>query len=182
MERLVKHLGFFRHFGDFQFKRWLDSHASEFLLEIGVGAGQWVLDFGCGSGTYTIPASKLVGRDGRVYALDIDKGALNTIDNKAKHEGLENIIRIDSLGRKDIPIESETLDHVLLIDVIQEITDKRDLFNEVYRLLKPTGMVTIYPMHITEEEVIKPSTAAGFTLKERKFDGRILILSRKNDS
>jgi ubiquinone/menaquinone biosynthesis C-methylase UbiE len=180
MERLVKHLGFVKHLGDFQFKRWLDSHASEVLVEIGISVGQRVLDFGCGSGTYTFPASKLVGRDGRVYALDINKSALDTIEKKAGQEGLENIIRIDSLGGKDIPIEDETLDHVLLIDVLQEITDKKALFNGVYRLLKPTGVVTIYPMHMTEEEVVRPATATGFTLKERKLDGRILIFSRRN--
>jgi len=176
----MKHLGFVKHLGDFQFKGWLDSHASEVLVEIGVSAGQRVLDFGCGSGTYTFSASKLVERDGRVYALDINKSALDKIEKKASHEGLENIIRIDSLGGNDIPIEGETLDHVLLIDVLQEITDKKALFNEVYRLLKPTGAVTIYPMHITEEEIVRTATTTGLTLKERKFDGRILIFSCRN--
>jgi len=176
----MKHLGFVGHLGDFRFKRWLDSHALEVLVEIGVNAGQWVLDFGCGSGTYTFPASKLVGRDGRVYALDINKSTLDTMEKRAEQEGLENIIRIDALGGKGIPKEGEIFDHVLLIDVLQEITDKKALFNEVHRLLKPTGVVTIYPMHITEEEVVRSATTTGFTLKERKFDGRILIFSRRN--
>jgi ubiquinone/menaquinone biosynthesis C-methylase UbiE len=180
MERFVKHLGFVRHLGDFQFKKWLDNHASDVLAEIGVSAGQTVLDFGCGSGTYTFPASKLVGNDGRVYALDINKSALDTMEKKTRQDRLENIVRIDSLGEKDIPIEDGIVDHVLLIDVLQEITDKTALFNEAHRLLKANGIITIYPMHITEEEVVKSVTNTGFTLKERKFDGRILIFSRGN--
>ena len=66
MTWLIKHIGLTKHFGDFRFKRWLDNHASEVLAEIGVKKSQTVLDFGCGSGTYTIPAAKIVGTDGKV--------------------------------------------------------------------------------------------------------------------
>jgi len=71
MKRYLKHLGFAKHLGEFRFKSWLDKNAYEFLAEVSVNKGQSVLDFGCGSGTYTIPAAKLVGESGRVYALDI---------------------------------------------------------------------------------------------------------------
>jgi len=178
MERLVKHLGFIGHLDEFKFKGWLDSHSSEVLIEVGVSVGQSVLDFGCGSGTYTIPAAKLVGKNGRVYALDVSKKALDTVEKKARQEGLGNIVRIDASGRKDIPIEDESLNHVLLIDVLQEIEDGEALFGEVFRTLKPTGVVAVYPMHMAEVEWIGLATTAGLTLQERKLDGRMLIFSR----
>jgi ubiquinone/menaquinone biosynthesis C-methylase UbiE len=80
-EAAKKHLGFVKHLDEFRFKRWLDRNASQFLTKVGVMAGQEVLDFGCGSGTYTIPVGKLVGEAGRVYALDISVTAL-AVDGK----------------------------------------------------------------------------------------------------
>lgn len=52
-------------------------------------------------------------------------------------------------------MEDETLDHILLIDVLQEIEDREALFDEVYRILKAGGIMTVYPMHMAEEEVIR---------------------------
>jgi ubiquinone/menaquinone biosynthesis C-methylase UbiE len=178
MDRLIKHFGFLKHLGNFQFKGWLDKHAYEFLTEVGVKAGQIVLDFGCGSGTYTIPAAKLVGQDGRVYALDISKKALDKIEEKTKQEGLKNIIRIDSTSEEEIPLEDKTIDHVLLIDVLQEIDNREALFDEVYRILKPNGVVTVYPMHIKIEEIEGLAKSKSLILEDKKFQGRILTFKK----
>lgn len=178
MEWLAKHLRLTKHLGEFRFKRWLDKNASEVLAEVGVAAGQVVLDFGCGSGTYTIPAAKLVGEGGKVYALDISRRALDRMERKAEREGLKNIVRIDSSGGEEIPMGDETVDHMLLIDVLQEIDDREALFDEVYRALKPEGVVTVYPMHMSIEEVEGLAIGRGLNLEDRKFQGRILILSK----
>jgi len=37
---------------------------------MGIKRGQTILDFGCGSGNYANPAALIVGRKGKVYALD----------------------------------------------------------------------------------------------------------------
>jgi len=171
---LKKHIGLASGLGEFGFKRWLDNHASEVLTELGVKAGQEILDFGCGSGTYTIPAAKLVGKDGRVYALDINKGTLDRMEERAKQEGLRNIVRIDTPSEGGIPLEDETIDLILMIDVLQEIDNRESLFDEVYRILKTGGIVSVYPMHIAEEEVEKLATSKGLSLEERKIQGRIL--------
>jgi len=69
----------------------LESQALEVLEKIGIRRGQTVLDFGCGYGIYTIPAAKIVGEQGRVYALDKDKEALDDLMRKAESAGLRNI-------------------------------------------------------------------------------------------
>jgi len=129
----------------------LDKNASDALVEMGVRAGQAVLDFGCGSGTYTVPAARLVGEEGRIYALDISTEALDRLEEKVRREGLKNITRIVNEGRR-IPLEDNSIDVMLLIDVLQEIDDKDDLFKEAYRILKPSGRVSVYPMHVLAEE------------------------------
>ena len=79
-------------FGQFGFKMWLDRNASQMLSESGVRKGLVVLDFGCGSGTYTIPAAELVGEKGRIYARDVSRKALDKMkkaqrrNNQKRHQ------------------------------------------------------------------------------------------------
>ena len=65
-------------------KKSTEKVAEEALGKIGVQQGQKVLDFGCGSGNYTVPAAKIVGKEGIVYALDKDKNVLDGLMEKAK--------------------------------------------------------------------------------------------------
>jgi len=73
----------------------LELQAFEVLERVGINRGQIVLDFGCGSGMYTIPAAKIVGEQGRVYALAKDKKALDELMQKAESTGLRNMERMD---------------------------------------------------------------------------------------
>ena len=172
---------FLTNIGEFRFKHWLDKNADEFLVEVGVRTGLVVLDFGCGSGNYVVPTAKLVGEAGRVYALDISRGALDRVEKKAKEEGLENIVQIDASVDEGIRLEDETIDLMLMIDVLQEIDDKEALLDEAYRILKPGGVLTIYPMHVTEKVVERLATIKGFNLKDRKFQRRILIFGKEHN-
>ncbi len=76
----------------------LESRAIEVLEGIGIRRGQTVLDFGCGSGTYTIPAAKIVGEQGRVYALDKDNEVLDELMQRAESTDLKNIERMGTSG------------------------------------------------------------------------------------
>ena len=152
------------------------------LSEAGISEGQSVLDFGCGSGTYSIPAAKLVGKKGKIYSLDVSQRALENLLRKAKNEDLNNIVTILSSSNVKIPIDDNTLNHVLLIDVLQEISNKEILLAEIQRILKPDGLMTIYPMHLDADEVIRVTSSMNFRLKKKIFQEQILILekSRKN--
>ena len=167
-----------RHLGQFRFKLMLDRNASKMLSEVGIGEGHSVLDFGCGSGTYSIPAAILVGRNGRIYSLDVSQGALEKLSRKAEKEGLDNIATLLSSGNVDIPIDNETLNHVLLIDVLQEISDKETLLEEIHRILKPDGLMTVYPMHIDSNEVIRLASKIKLRVKGRKYQDRILVFEK----
>jgi len=163
----------------FWFKMWLDRNACRMLSEVGICKGQVVLDFGCGSGTYTIPAAKLVGEKGTVYALEISRKALDKVARKAEREGLRNIVRTHSLGGEKIPLEDEIIDVIMLIDVLQEIDDKDALLDEAYRILKHEGLVIVYPMHMKTEEVKRIATVRGLDLHQEKHEGRILVFRKE---
>ncbi|MEA3280527.1 MAG: class I SAM-dependent methyltransferase [Thermodesulfobacteriota bacterium] len=118
------------------------------LQQIGVRRGQTVLDFGCGSGIYTIPAAKIVGEHGIVYALDKDKMALDNLMREADSAGLKNIERMDTSGGMGIGLTDELVDVVLLFDVFYSFyfpraEDRRKLLGEIYRIMKPAAFFSI---------------------------------------
>jgi ubiquinone/menaquinone biosynthesis C-methylase UbiE len=156
----------------------LDKNPSKVLFELGIKAWNSVLDFGCGSGTYTIPAAKLVGNEGKIYAFDINRTTLDRMEGKAKREGLTNIVRVDASGGENLPFEDGSMDVVLLIDVLKDIDDRKRLFHEVHRILKPNGIVTVYPMHLSREAVEQLARDGGLKLEDRKFQERILIFRK----
>lgn len=179
IERLKKFLRILKDIGEIPFKGKLDRNAAGFLNEAGVKEGYRVLDFGCGSGTYTIPAAKLVKPNGTVYALDVNKKELDRIESKADREGLENIKRINSSGGTQIPLEEASLDFILLIDVLHELERKENLFEEAFRVLKDGGVISVYPMHLGKGEVEKLALGSGFGQGPTKYDGRVLLFRKE---
>ena len=156
-----------------------DAHTSTFLTSSGVKKGLVILDFGCGSGTYTIPAAKLVGATGRVYAVDINSMALDRLERKAEQAGLRNIVRIDVTKEERIPLTDEAVDVMLLIDVLQKIEGKEALFQEAYRLLKPEGVLLIFPMHLAIDAVESLALGTGLQLQDQSALGRILVAVKR---
>lgn len=178
MEWLKRHLGKLKDIGEFPFKRRLDRNAPDFLREVGVRSGQTILDFGSGSGTFTIPAAKLVGENGKIYALDVDEEVLNKVVDKADREGIENIEVIEISRNGKIPLDDGELDLILLIDVLHDVESRKDLFEEVHKKLGPDGFIVVYPMHLGMEEVKGLAKHANFGLK-RKYKDRILIFEKE---
>jgi len=141
----------------------IESQALKVLKRVGIRRGQTVLDFGCGYGIYTIPVAKIVGEQGRVYALDKDKEALDTLMQKARSACLINIERMETLGEPEIKLNDEFVDMVLLFDVFHsfyfpQAEDRRRLLSEIYRIMKPSAFlsISIWPNLIepeTEDEI-----------------------------
>ena len=137
-----------------------DTDLSEIALgvigRVGIKAGQTVLDFGCGSGVYTIPLARVVGEQGKVYALDKDRHALDSLMQKAGASGLTNIKRLDTSGGTRIALANDSVDVVFLFDVFHyyyfsSVPERQDLLSEISRLLKPGGCLSVYPKHMESE-------------------------------
>lgn len=125
-----------------------ESRAIKMLQQMGIRSGQTVLDFGCGLGMYTIPVAKAVGEQGRVYALDKDKEALGQLMQKAESAGLKNVRRMETSGKPRIDLADESIDAVLLFDVFHsfyfpQADDRREVLNEIHRIMKPSAFLSI---------------------------------------
>jgi len=148
----------------------LESRVSKILGKIGVSRGQTILDFGCGSGTYTVPAAKISGKRGKVYALDKDRQALDELMRRAKSAGLKNIGRMQTSGELEIDLADESVDKVLLFDVFHSYyflraDDRGRLLAEIYRITKPSASLSVWPKHM-ESEAEEEIKNAGFHLAE----------------
>ena len=158
-----------------------ESKCSEILIRTGVREGQVVLDFGCGSGNYTIPAAKIVGNKGKVYALDKDAYKLKELAQRAKADGLKNIETIETGGEPNSGLEDSSLDVVLLYDIFWyfPVTDPKlaRLLKEAHRVLRGDGLMSVYPEHIEIEELKQEIDRAGFRLQNR-FSGKVIHESR----
>ena len=66
------------------------------LREVGIRPGFHVLDYGCGPGGYIIPLTKLVGKSGKIYALDSSHLAIKSVKNMIIKKHLNNVEIIHS--------------------------------------------------------------------------------------
>jgi ubiquinone/menaquinone biosynthesis C-methylase UbiE len=124
-----------------------------FLKKIGLRSGHEILDFGCRVGHFTIPAAKAVGNEGIVYAADKESEALNELSRKITAHNLPNVRVIKTPGQLKWPLERNVIDVVLLYDVLHYFgTDERmKLYQEVFRVLKQSGLLSVYPKHTAED-------------------------------
>jgi glycosyltransferase involved in cell wall biosynthesis/SAM-dependent methyltransferase len=101
--------------------------------------GDTVLDCGCGMGFYLMTMGKLrnlnlVGVDGDVARLDW-----------AEREQVP--ARLASVDIHDLPFASNSFDRVLMTEVLEHIADDRMAMREIYRILKPGGVLALSVPH-----------------------------------
>ena len=155
--------------------KWIEHQGIKFLKDIGMKKDQFIVDFGCSHGTYTIPASLVVGEKGRVYAVDKNQESLNELVYKIKEKDLKNIKIINLAGKIKLPLLKESIDMVLLFDVLHLVEPRKCLLTELNRILKPTGILSVYPKHhqthmnMSLEEVIKEIQSVGFRFNAKSF-------------
>lgn len=105
-----------------------------------------IADLGCGaSGHFVFPAAKIVGKRGIVYAVDILKTALETVNKRAKLENYENIktvwSNLEIFGATKI--ESASIDIAMLINTLYQSHKRLEIIREANRMVKKGGRLII---------------------------------------
>lgn len=122
---------------------------SRILKDFGIVSEGVLLDIGCGIGYFTIPAAELL-KNGKAIGIDIMKEMIEHAEGRAV--GIENL-EFKKCEEYEFPIESQSIDNVFVCNVMHEIEDKVMYLQEIKRVLKPGGSLSIvdWEKKVTEQ-------------------------------
>ena len=106
--------------------------------------GQTVLEVGCGTGFFTIPAAEMVGDQGCIVAMDASSGFLKEVAKKVQKANLKNV-RIIQKDALNTGLETESIDKAILFGVLPfPLLPLDRLLPEMYRVLKPGATMSVW--------------------------------------
>ncbi len=154
----------------------------EVMDALGLASGSVVADVGCGRGYFTFHLARRVTPTGRVYAVDINAGDLQSVRHRAERERLTQVQTV--LGRTDDPqLPTASLDAALVVNAYHEMREYDAMLAGIYTALKPGGLLAIidsstdadqrrssyYSRHRMPEEVVREdATRAGFRFRDQR--------------
>lgn len=102
-----------------------------------------LVEFGCGYGTFTVPAA--LRTQGSVTALDIDPQMVERVGQKIEAQGLSNVqAEVRDFVADGTGLGSGTQDHVLIFNLLH-LEQPVALLQEAHRVLRDDGM--LFVMH-----------------------------------
>ncbi len=108
------------------------------VLEEAWGPAPWPgvrgLDLGCGPGTIAAYLAKIAGA---FVGLDVDGAAIEAARARFRYANLDFMC----YSSPRLPFDDAAFDLIIVNHVYEHVRDVEALFAEVYRLLKPTGLV-----------------------------------------
>ena len=99
-----------------------------------------VADIGSGTGYFAARLAHFVPK-GRVYGVDTEPEMVKYLAERAKREGLPNLVSV--AGRPDDANLPAKVDLVLMVDVYHHISDRERYFGKLRGSLKPGARVAI---------------------------------------
>jgi ubiquinone/menaquinone biosynthesis C-methylase UbiE len=159
-------------------------HPERIVSRFDPKSGEYAADFGAGAGFFTIPMARMVGAEGKVYAIDIQKHSLDIIRAKAQLEHLLNIEYVwgdleTSGGSK---IKEMSVDFVIISNILFQAEKRQEVLREAFRVLKKGARCAVIewdesqfplgpPMNLRVPKRVATSSAQsiGFEL-EKEFE------------
>ncbi|HYB68348.1 MAG TPA: class I SAM-dependent methyltransferase [Candidatus Acidoferrales bacterium] len=153
------------------------------LAAIGLKPGFTFIDVGCGEGFFAVPAAKIVGQKGRVFALDLDQDAITELKKKAAREDLKNLDAVVG-GAEDTVFCEACADIVFFGIVLHDFSIPAKVLAYAKTMLKPAGRLVDLdwkkeltdfgpPLQIrfSEEQASSLIREAGFRIEQTKQAG-----------
>ena len=132
-----------------------------------------IADIGSGTGYFSVRLAHMTP-GGRIYGVDTEPDMVKYLAERAKREGLKNVVSV--AGAPDDPRLPEKVDLVVMVDVFHHIEDRGRYFRRLHAYLKPGGRIAIIdfsldspdgppkPRAVTPDRVKAELNAAGYAL------------------
>lgn len=113
------------------------------VRELYLKPGDKVADIGSGTGAYTIALSKEVGEVGHVFAVDVHRDMLHTLEGTLNRMSILNTDIVWADIEEEIPIDKVSLDAVVLSNVLFQLEKKGKALDHIHDILKPEGQLLV---------------------------------------
>ncbi|MBU2025970.1 MAG: methyltransferase domain-containing protein [Patescibacteria group bacterium] len=117
------------------------------LDKLELKSGDIIADLGCGSGHFVIPAAKITGDKGLVFAIDVLEKRLGAVQSQANLNYLNNIVtglaNLETAGSVAKILKNKKADLIILSDVLFANDDKNAIIQQVLDNLAPRGRLII---------------------------------------
>jgi demethylmenaquinone methyltransferase/2-methoxy-6-polyprenyl-1,4-benzoquinol methylase len=129
--------------------------------------GQTVLEVGCGTGFFTLPAARLLGNQGSLVAMDMLTVSVEAVTRRVQTADLKNV-RVVKGDALDTQLAAESLDAVLLFGVIPApMLPMERLLPEMHRILKPGGTMAVWPPIWVHQTIVRSGLFAFSSKRNR---------------
>ena len=161
-------------------------NAHEVLQSAGIKLGDVFLDAGCGDGYISIEASKMVGKQGRAYAVDVYLESIEIVKTKISDNELSNMEAVLADITESIPITDDSVDHIMMANVLHGFVADNELkpvMDNIDRIIKSGGIFSVvefrkiennpgppFDVKLSSEQVIEILAQYGFdTINTQKI-------------
>ena len=124
--------------------------------------GSVVLDHACGAGMDLLLAARSVGAAGRAIGVDLTAAMRDHAARAAIEAGLGEVVEIRAGTFEDLPVADSSVDYVISNGVVNLAPDKRRVFSEIARVLRPGGQLYLADVVVGRE--LSPAVRADADL------------------
>ncbi len=152
------------------------------LKKFGLKKGMSVADVGSGSGYFTLPAARIVGKDSPAYAVDASREMLSVLKRKRPPV---NVVPVHTRNGYSFAIKTGSVDFVIASAILHENEPVRFL-REIRRIMRPKATLLIIDWRKESlrygppaEERLSPAEVKSFLSRSRLKAVRSVILNTR---
>ena len=153
--------------------------AGKVLRYIGINEGDRFLDLGCGNGYFSIVASQAVGKDGIVYAFDVDEESIAQLKSEIADRKLANIESSVVDITKKLPLADESISLAFMSNVLHGLVENDEAdstLKEIARVTAQNGRLAVVEFKKQDSPMGPPLSIRLSTRGCGSFGARLRIL------